>query len=620
MKINQIKDKKEIEAEEFKSITIKGNTIKYKNRIFAYNHNASKYETKEKRKIYHCQYHYHLINELSRKKLPPFCSMKITYYPDKEDENKFKITGEHSYDCVRKYNEESSDKSEYLDNYDKFQDLCIEAFNKMDHYNRKEYIELAYKILNDNKIRIKINDNKIKNLISKWKINSQKFTKYMFLEDTKTFDGQILLQNYIYKIITYKNKRINFECFIWGNDFFLQRMRYSEYIFVDGTFHFPSGFSQFIIFMYYDQQIERKLPSIFVLTNTKNQVGYEEIFKNIKSILSFGKKYKMNIKTITTDNEQALINVVTKYFPNSQRISCYFHYKQSLERNAKKMGLCKKQYIEVTRIIINKLGELPLIYEGDIDIVTNIIDELKSHYPTHYSFLDSFYEENIKYFINNSLYYSKYPKLVRSNSILENYNKRIKEYLGKKKEVNFINFLSFIKKEDEFYFKEFNLKSRNYGEILKFKNIHKNNVLKEKDNSENSEDSEQLSIKFENIINEEEEELEIDTVLKKGRWLKWISNSCRFDAFMTIYLFILYSKTEKCSEMIKNEGLKILHDSMNSLLENPDSEDRFNFWSYVNMKQLDRGEYPLNFGEMGFISGIFKIFEENKYYCLSVKK
>ena len=85
MKINQIKDKKEIEAEEFKSITIKGNINKYKNRIFTYNHNASKYETKEKRKIYHCQYHYHLINELSRKKLPPFCSIKITYYPDKED-------------------------------------------------------------------------------------------------------------------------------------------------------------------------------------------------------------------------------------------------------------------------------------------------------------------------------------------------------------------------------------------------------------------------------------------------------------------------------------------------------------------------------------------------------
>ena len=73
-----------------------------------------------------------------------------------------------------------------------------------------------------------------------------------------------------------------------------------------------------------------------------------------------------------------------------------------------------------------------------------------------------------------------------------------------KKEVNFINFLSFIKKEDEFYFKEFNLKSRNYGEILKFKNIHKNNILNEKDNSEISKDSEQISNIIENIINKEE--------------------------------------------------------------------------------------------------------------------
>ena len=54
------------------------------------------------------------------------------------------------------------------------------------------------------------------------------------------------------------------------------------------------------------------------------------------------------------------------------------------------MGLWKKQYIETTRNIIFKLGELPLIYEGDIDIATNIIDEIKSHYPTNYSFLDSF--------------------------------------------------------------------------------------------------------------------------------------------------------------------------------------------------------------------------------------
>ena len=37
----------------------------------------------------------------------------------------------------------------------------------MDYYNRKEYIEIAYKILNEHKFKIKITDNKIKNMISK---------------------------------------------------------------------------------------------------------------------------------------------------------------------------------------------------------------------------------------------------------------------------------------------------------------------------------------------------------------------------------------------------------------------------------------------------------------------
>ena len=99
------------------NIEIKGNTIKYQNRLFLFNYNASKYEAKINRKIFHCQYHYHQINKLSQQKLPPFCSMKITYYPDNEEDAKFKITGEHSYECIEKYNEERTDKREYLDNF-----------------------------------------------------------------------------------------------------------------------------------------------------------------------------------------------------------------------------------------------------------------------------------------------------------------------------------------------------------------------------------------------------------------------------------------------------------------------------------------------------------------------
>ena len=102
-------------------------------------------------------------------------------------------------------------------------------------------------------------------------------------------------------------------------------------------------------------------------------------------------------------------------------------------------------------------------------------------------------KENLKYFFDNALYYSKYPKLVWSNSILENYNRHLKEKLGKNKTVNFINFLSFIKKEDEIYFKEFNAKSRNYREILKYKGKYKKSGINIEEENEEESISENLS-------------------------------------------------------------------------------------------------------------------------------
>ena len=88
---------------------------------------------------------------------------------------------------------------------------------------------------------------------------------------------------------------------------------------------------------------------------------------------------------------------------------------------------------------------------------------------------------------------------------------------------------------------------------------------------------------------------------------------------MTLYLFIFFSEKDK-KELSANEGLKILNDSIRNLIENPNSDDRYNFCSYVNIKQLDRGDHPINLGDIGFISGIFKIFNQNTHYCLEIKK
>lgn len=85
--------------------------------------------------------------------------------------------------------------------------------------------------------------------------------KMLIFERNENIHGKNLLQSYIYKILTYNNRRIEFECFIWGNDFFVQRCRLCKYIFIDGIFHIPKDFSQLLIFVYYDEQIEKKLAS-----------------------------------------------------------------------------------------------------------------------------------------------------------------------------------------------------------------------------------------------------------------------------------------------------------------------------------------------------------------------
>ena len=53
----------------------------------------------------------------------------------------------------------------------------------------------------------------------------------------------------------------------------------------------------------------------------------------------------------------------------------------------------------------------------------------------------------MKYFIDESFNYEKFPKDIRSNSILERYNKTIKEELGQKRTCNWVVFLNFINKE-----------------------------------------------------------------------------------------------------------------------------------------------------------------------------
>ena len=71
-----------------------------------------------------------------------------------------------------------------------------------------------------------------------------------------------------------------------------------------------------------------------------------------------------------------------------------------------------------------------------------------NQYPTYNNYIINYFlDAKLKYFIDVSYDYSKFPLDIRSNSVLERYNKEIKMQLGEKRTCNWVKFMNFINNE-----------------------------------------------------------------------------------------------------------------------------------------------------------------------------
>ena len=70
------------------------------------------------------------------------------------------------------------------------------------------------------------------------------------------------------------------------------------------------------------------IPGFYILMSNKTEILYNMVFKSLIKILTQNNIYKLELKTITTDTELALINAINNSFDNIQRIGCWFHLKQ----------------------------------------------------------------------------------------------------------------------------------------------------------------------------------------------------------------------------------------------------------------------------------------------------
>ena len=112
-------------------------------------------------------------------------------------------------------------------------------------------------------------------------------------------------------------------------------------------------------------------------------------------------------------------------------------------------------------------------------------------------------------------------------------------------------------------------------------------------------------------------------IKKLKSWMEWKCNSCRFDSFITLYLFgikpFIYNLND--NNYLKNkELLYILNKTVDILKNNPNDECKDNYWSYIDNKRLNGDNEEISFfGEFGYITGLFRTFKDNINFGLRIR-
>ena len=268
---------------------------------------------------------------------------------------------------------QKKNETNLIGNYNDYINKCFKYLDSTEHYNKKEFTIKLQNIYNENKYDFRLKENTIKNIISRWKTNSLRFTKYSAIENRYNKNEELILWEYNNSSIFTSNKKnpIPSEYFIWSSDQMIARGRISKHLFIDGTFHHPVGFSQLLIIIFKDIVTSKYLPCFYILMSNKTEIIYDMIFKSIIRILTQNNIYSLDIKTITTDTEIALINSIKTNFPKTQRIGCQYHLKQDLMREARVLGLFNQKNNkinpETTLEVITQLSLLPIEYNGNIN-------------------------------------------------------------------------------------------------------------------------------------------------------------------------------------------------------------------------------------------------------------
>lgn len=293
--------------------------------------------------------------------------------------------------------------------------------------------DLSFHINNLRNNNIYLKKNSIKWLLQK--LREEKYpSDEIFLKDiskiTITFENS---SNMIDIPLCYKyNNLINLEknnklekYIIFTSKFQVKLIQKCTQIYIDGTFKScPKNYYQIINIGGFLPDINGIVPLFMIPTTGESEFLYNDIMHEIKKIIEdLGYKIENLPNKYMLDFEKSLQNAVKNNFPNAIINGCYFHYVKLLWEKAKKLGLCKKNDIKYTKIVIFLLKIIPyMIGDEKYELFKNLEEFFKNNEKGYENILN-YYKKN---WLNNT--YLNYVELTneeylnRTNNYIESFH------------------------------------------------------------------------------------------------------------------------------------------------------------------------------------------------------
>ncbi len=157
-----------------------------------------------------------------------------------------------------------------------------------------------------------------------------------------------------------------------------------------------------------------------ITTTGKSVYLYNTIFEDFKKKINNNINIEDIPNKIIIDFEKSLQKSIKTNFPNLVIDGCYFHYVKLLWGKAKKLGLCKKEELKNTKILLFVLIIIPFLKVDDKVDVFEKIEELFTNKDNGYRKMVAYFRKN--WLNNNYINYNEISEdgyINRTNNYLE---------------------------------------------------------------------------------------------------------------------------------------------------------------------------------------------------------